>query len=60
MMRTLGRLSLVLGLLLLILGVALRRTGIMGEVFLVLGGYAVIQGALLLLEVWWRGRGGST
>jgi hypothetical protein len=59
-MRTLGWLSVVLGLLLLILGVALRHTGIMGEAFLVLGGYAVIQGALFLLEVWWRSRGGST
>jgi hypothetical protein len=60
MMRALGWLSAVLGLLLLILGVALRHTGIMGEAFLVVGGYAVVQGALLLLEVWWRGRGGST
>ncbi len=56
-LRTLGWVAIVLGLFLLGLGIALRETGILGEVLLILGGLGVLHGAFALVDAWWNTRG---
>jgi hypothetical protein len=57
--QTIGVLLLTVGVFALVLGIALRETGLFGLLFRAGGGYCVLQGAFLLLEAWWRGRRGS-
>ena len=55
--RTLGWMAIAFGLILLVLGIALREAGILGEVFLILGGLGVLQGTFALVDAWVRTRG---
>ena len=54
--QSLGWVLAVFGLVVVTLGHALFRTGILGELLLLLGGYAVLQGAFLIIEAWWKRR----
>jgi hypothetical protein len=49
--------AIAFGLILLVLGIALREAGILGEVFLILGGLGVLQGTFALVDAWVRTRG---
>jgi hypothetical protein len=42
----------------LVVGIALRETGMMGQIFLGLGAYGILNGVLFLAEAWWMGRKG--
>jgi hypothetical protein len=57
--RSIGVLLLTVGVPALVLGIALRKTGLFGLLFLIVGGYCVLQGVFIFLEIWWRGRRGS-
>jgi hypothetical protein len=48
--------GVAIGVILLGLGIALRATGILGEVLVGVGALGVVYGGLTLLEAWWTGR----
>jgi hypothetical protein len=56
--QAVGWLALLVGVMVLVVGIALRETGMMGQIFLGLGAYGILNGVLFLAEAWWMGRKG--